>query len=212
MKLLAAVLVVCGSVLASAYQDPHWWRGRSVIVHLHEWKWSDIAQECETFLAPHGYAGVQTSPPNENFLESINNRPWSERYQPMSYQLITRSGNQAAFADMTRRCNAVGIRIYPDIVVNHMSSMSGYGVAGSFADVPAGSFPAVPYTEADFNPRCKMDWSDPPTLRNCELDTLRDLNQGKENVRNAIANYMNNLIDLGVAGFRIDVMKVDNDK
>lgn len=207
MKLLVAFLLVSTAFLSDAYLDPHWIRGRSVIVHLFEWKWTDIALECETFLAPHGYAGVQISPPNENFLESINNRPWSERYQPMSYKLITRSGTEASFADMTRRCNAVGVRIYPDIVVNHMSSMTGYGTGGSYGDPVTGDFPGVPYTEADFNERCTMDWNDPPTIRNCEIYGLRDLKQSQENVRTRIADYMNHLIDLGVAGFRVDIMK-----
>jgi alpha-amylase len=209
MKLIVAFFLLGGIFCVSAdYRDPHWQRGRSVIVHLFEWKWSDIAAECERFLAPNGYAGVQISPPNENFLESINNRPWSERYQPMSYKLITRSGNEASFADMTRRCNAVGIRIYPDIVVNHMSGMSGSGTAGSYGNSVTGDFPAVPYKEADFNPRCTMDWNNPPTIRNCEIYGLRDLNQTHESVRTAITDYMNHLIDLGVAGFRVDIMKV----
>ena len=30
-----------------------------VFVHLFEWKWSDIANECEQILAPAGYCGVQ---------------------------------------------------------------------------------------------------------------------------------------------------------
>lgn len=33
--------------------------GRSTIVHLFEWKWKDIAEECERFLGPHGFGGVQ---------------------------------------------------------------------------------------------------------------------------------------------------------
>lgn len=33
--------------------------GRSTIVHLFEWKWNDIAEECERFLEPHGFGGVQ---------------------------------------------------------------------------------------------------------------------------------------------------------
>lgn len=208
MKLLTALLVVYGSLSASAYHDPHWFRGRNVIVHLFEWKWSDIANECENFLAPHGYAGVQISPPNENFLETINNRPWSERYQPMSYKLITRSGTEASFADMTRRCNAVGVRIYPDIVVNHMSGMTGVGTGGSYGNAETGDFPGVPYVPADFNsPRCTMDWNNPPTLRDCEIYGLRDLNQTRESVRGPIVDYLNHLIDLGVAGFRVDIMK-----
>lgn len=76
MKLIVLLLNLYASAVVTAYHDPHWTAGRNVIVHLFEWKWNDIARECESFLAPNGYAGVQTSPPNENFLESINNRPW----------------------------------------------------------------------------------------------------------------------------------------
>lgn len=39
-------------------------------------------------------------------------------------------------------------------------------------------------------------------VRNCELSGLKDLNQGSEYVRRMIVDYMNHLIDLGVAGFR----------
>jgi alpha-amylase len=36
---------------------------------------------------------------------------------------------------------------------------------------------------------------------------LPDLATGNEYVRNKIAEFMNNLIDIGVAGFRIDAAK-----
>ena len=39
-----------------------------MIVHLFEWKWSDIGEECERFLAGAGFCGVQVSPPNEHAL------------------------------------------------------------------------------------------------------------------------------------------------
>jgi alpha-amylase len=44
-----------------AQKDPNIVNGRSGIVHLFEWKFSDIADECERFLAPKGFAGVQVS-------------------------------------------------------------------------------------------------------------------------------------------------------
>lgn len=90
------------------FLDPHFFEGRGGIVQLFEWKWSDIAVECETFLAPKEFAGVQISPPNENVI--VANRPWYERYQPISYFLKTRSGDEKDFLDMSRRCNAVGVR------------------------------------------------------------------------------------------------------
>jgi alpha-amylase len=34
--------------------DPNFKDNRQGIVHLFEWKWLDIADECETFLGPKG--------------------------------------------------------------------------------------------------------------------------------------------------------------
>jgi len=38
------------------------------------------------------------------------NRPWEERYQPVSYNLVTRSGNEQEFSDMVDACNKAGVR------------------------------------------------------------------------------------------------------
>ena len=42
------------------YRDPHC-GGRQVIVQLFEWKWTDVASECQTFLGPNRFCGVQVS-------------------------------------------------------------------------------------------------------------------------------------------------------
>ncbi|KAL3246379.1 hypothetical protein MRX96_017842 [Rhipicephalus microplus] len=38
-----------------------------------------------------------------------------------SYKIGTRSGNETQFRDMVRRCNEAGVRVYVDVVINHMS-------------------------------------------------------------------------------------------
>lgn len=43
------------------HKEPYFVKGHDTIVHLFEWKWSDIANECETFLGPKGFGGVQVS-------------------------------------------------------------------------------------------------------------------------------------------------------
>jgi hypothetical protein len=155
-KMKFLVVILSFVLAANAQWNTNQWGGRSGIVHLFEWKWSDIANECETFLAPNGFAGVQTSPPNENLV--IGSRPWWERYQPVSYMLTTRSGDRTAFADMVKRCNAVGIRIYPDVVINHMAAGNGVGTGGSQSNYNSLSFPGVPYSNMDFNARCRFDF------------------------------------------------------
>lgn len=44
-----------------AQKDPHFTEGRQSIVHLFEWKFNNIADECERFLGPYKYAGVQVN-------------------------------------------------------------------------------------------------------------------------------------------------------
>ena len=49
-----------------------------------------MGRECEEFLGPMGYCGVQVSPPQEH----IQGSEWWTRYQPVSYKLESRSGNR----------------------------------------------------------------------------------------------------------------------
>ncbi|KDR18093.1 hypothetical protein L798_07788, partial [Zootermopsis nevadensis] len=211
MKSLVCVWLLVLVVVVHSQKDPNVWANRSAIVHLFEWKFNDIADECERFLAPNGYAGVQVSPVQENVIVSSPNRPWWERYQPISYKIVTRSGDEAAFRSMVRRCNDVGVRIYVDIVINHMTGdhATAVGVGGSTADTYNLQYPAVPFGPNDFNqPQCGIDnYEDPNNVRNCELVGLHDLNQGSGYVREKIIGFLNLLVDCGVAGFRVDAAK-----
>ncbi|WP_349342136.1 alpha-amylase family glycosyl hydrolase [Marinobacter sp. MA] len=176
-----------------------------VFVHLFEWKWSDVAQECENFLGPKGFSAVQVSPPQEH----IQGGAWWTRYQPVSYQLNSRSGDSSAFSDMVQRCNAAGVDVYADAVINHMANGSGTGTAGSYYDSGSFSFPV--YSGNDFHTPCGINPEDYGTdawrVRNCQLVGLPDLDTNAAYVQNTIAGYLNHLTSLGVKGIRIDAAK-----
>lgn len=55
---IVAALLALASVVHGQY-DLHAWPDRSAIVHLFEWKWDDVARECEDYLAPNHFAGIQ---------------------------------------------------------------------------------------------------------------------------------------------------------
>lgn len=61
MKLATIFIGVFAIFVSADYTDPHWKAGHSVMVHLMDWRWADIANECETFLGPNGFGGVQVS-------------------------------------------------------------------------------------------------------------------------------------------------------
>jgi alpha-amylase len=164
---------------------------RTVMVHLFEWQWNDIASECETQLGPKGFSAVQVSPPQK----SVSGSQWWTRYQPLSYAIEGRSGTRAEFASMVSRCKAVGVDIYVDAVINHMAALNR-------------SFPEVPYGTNDFHTcTTPINYSDAWSIQNCDLSGLNDLKSESDYVRGKIADYLNDLTSLGVAGFRFDAAK-----
>ncbi|KAG5345668.1 AM4N amylase, partial [Acromyrmex charruanus] len=200
------LIAILSAVIAQ--KDLHYVPGHDGMVHLFEWKWGKIAEECENFLGPMGFGGVQVSPVQENVI--VKNRPWWERYQPISYKLNTRSGTAKQFKDMVRRCNNAGVRIYVDVVFNHMTGNhdNAKGTGDSTADTHNFNYPGVPYSGFDFHVSCPINnYQDAGNVRNCELSGLHDLDQSKEYVRDKIVNFLNEIIKVGVAGYRVDAAK-----
>jgi alpha-amylase len=202
----ALALAACGGEKATepevAVYDP------VAFVQLFEWSWTDVARECEDHLGAAGYTAVQVSPPNEH----IEGPAWWTRYQPVSYKIESRSGTRKEFEDMVTRCRAAGVGIYADAVINHMAGIPELsGIAGSeFSEY---EYPAVPYGHDDFH-HCGLNDKDTVVnydnleeFQTCQLGTLDDLDTGNPEVQAKIAAYLNDLLSLGVAGFRLDAVK-----
>lgn len=181
----------------------------AVLVHLFEWRWTDIAKECEAYLGPAGFTGVQVSPPSEHAV--LARFPWWQRYQTVSYALDeSRSGTAAEFRDMVQRCATAGVAIYVDAVINHMTAQTG-GTGSHGTHFTKYAYPGL-YDATDFHtPTCAIADADyqsaPDRVRRCELLSLADLDTGKDVVRARIADYLAALVELGVAGFRVDAAK-----
>ena len=67
----------------------------------------------------------------------------------------------------------------------------------------------MPWGPNDFHqPYCDIyDYNNVDEVRNCYLVSLNDLNGGSDYVRQKIADYINDLISIGVKGFRVDASK-----
>ena len=192
--------------LAQTYRASGHMAAGDAFVHLFEWRWADIATECEQVLGPAGVAAVQVSPPQEHSITA--NHDWSERYQPVSYSIArSRSGTGAEFADMVGRCKVAGVGIYVDAVINHMTNFPSPGVGSNGTAYSKYDYPGL-YTPADFHRTCGVtDYSNAANVQDCELLGLPDLNTGSPSVRQKLAAYLIMLARLGVAGFRIDAAK-----
>ncbi|MGW1611763.1 alpha-amylase [Streptomyces sp. NPDC002285] len=175
---------------------------KDVTAVMFEWNFASVAKECTSTLGPAGYGYVQVSPPAEH----IQGSQWWTSYQPVSYKIAGRLGDRTAFQNMVNTCHAAGVKVVADTVINHMSAGSGTGTGGS--SYTKYNYPGL-YSSFDFDDCTAQitNYADRANVQNCELVGLADLDTGESYVRGAIAGYMNDLLSLGVDGFRIDAAK-----
>ncbi|WP_329032836.1 alpha-amylase family glycosyl hydrolase [Streptomyces sp. NBC_01725] len=193
----AAALVAPGSPAQAAPPGE-----KDVTAVLFEWRFDSVAKACTDSLGPDGFGYVQVSPPQEH----IQGGQWWTSYQPVSYKIAGRLGDRAAFQSMVNTCHAVGVKVVADAVINHMSAGSGTGTGGT--SYTKYEYPGI-YSGADMDD-CRSqinNYGDRGNVQNCELVGLADLDTGENYVRGRIATYLNDLLSLGVDGFRIDAAK-----
>ena len=175
-----------------------------VLVHLFQWKFNDIANECEKVLGPKGYEGVQITPPAEHL-----NKPdvWWSVYQPVNLRNFhSYGGTEEQLRGMITRCKSAGVKIYVDTVVNNWASYGGSGVGTGGSGWSSRNYPV--FKDNDFHSGCRVNnYSDRGNVQNCGLEGMPDLNTGSDYVQNEVATYMKTLQGWGVAGFRLDAAK-----
>ncbi|GGU18928.1 carbohydrate-binding module family 20 domain-containing protein [Streptomyces lavendofoliae] len=206
-KIVAAALAIAAGAAVAVTAPPTPARAaapgdKDVTAVMFEWTFASVAKACTDTLGPAGYGYVQVSPPQEH----IQGAQWWTSYQPVSYRIASRLGDRAAFQSMVNTCHGAGVKVVADTVINHMAAGNGTGTGGS-AYTKYG-YPGL-YSAPDMNDCTAQitNYQDRANVQNCELVGLADLDTGEEYVRTKIAGYMNDLLALGVDGFRIDAAK-----
>ena len=112
--------------------------------------WRTIGQECTDTYGPEGVKYVQISPPQE----SVQGTQWWTVYQPVSYKLNSRFGTEDELKGMINQCNAAGVDVVADVVLNHTTGHDvswvddQYGVDGTAYNGSYGRYPSMdPYAD-----------------------------------------------------------------
>lgn len=208
MRLARSIAIVATSLLllagCSVKQDQPF--SSQVGLQLFMWPWQSVESECQG-LGEQGFDWVLVSPPQEHIVGSA----WWTVYQPVSYELQSRLGTRSDFEKMVKTCSDAGVKVLVDVVINHMSAQdSGVGFAGTSFEKY--NYPGL-YGPEDFHD-CRLtpgnaiqDYGDAQQAQTCELLGLSDLDQSRPNVQATIIEYLTDLLNLGVGGFRIDAAK-----
>ncbi|GIJ25597.1 alpha-amylase [Micromonospora qiuiae] len=182
--------------------------GKKVIANLFEWNWPSVASECTSTLGPKGYGYVQVSPPQEH----VRGNQWWVAYQPVSYRIESRKGTREQFRSMVNTCHAAGVKVIVDAVINHMSGQDNGGTGWAGSSYQHYVYPGI-YQAQDFHYCGRngnndiVNYQDRYEVQNCELVNLADLKTESDYVRSRLAAYLNDLLSLGVDGFRLDASK-----
>lgn len=210
--LAATVLVACGPATDAPEptSSPSAPAGATDVgVQLFQWSWDAIGRECTDHLGPTGVDWVLTSPPQEHILGA----EWWTAYQPVSYQVESRLGTREQFAAMVRTCGDAGVDVVADAVINHMTGQDKPGVGWAGSAYEHYEYPGL-YSDADgdFHHCATLDgdianYYSALEVQTCELVNLADLATETPEVRATIVAYLEDLLSLGVVGFRIDAAK-----
>ncbi|MCW5977866.1 MAG: hypothetical protein KIT09_07300 [Bryobacteraceae bacterium] len=201
-----------------------------VILHAFGWKYEDVGLNAQA-IADAGYKAVLVSPPLKS--ERSAGCPWYKHYQPQDFRVIDNcAGNKQQFAAMVKALKSKGVRVYADIVVNHMAnernnatSFPGDEILSEYRSDPVywnnqklyGDLGNGLFSPQDFHAEaCIHDYSNPDSVikhRICGtggdrgLPDLKDTIPDQNWVLDQRKQYIRALFDLGVRGFRLDAAK-----
>lgn len=196
-----------------------------VILHAFNWKYSEVETKAQA-IKDAGYKAVLVAPA----YKSAGSEWWG-RYQPQDYRVIKHSlGDTETFASMIRALDLKGVRVYADVVPNHMANEAaqrsdlnypGSAVLASYASNSSyynaqRLFGDIRYNFLgvnDFGPAsCIQNYLDVWQVQNWRLCNgagdagLPDL-IGNSWVVSQQQQYLRALKALGVKGFRVDAVK-----
>jgi alpha-amylase len=137
-------------------------------------------------------------------------------YQPTGYSIGNRLGSEQDFINMVNTCRNASVDVIVDVVLNHFtyvdrSDSKGFGGSDRpFTSVAfRQNFPDANYNASHFHDsicnRNIVDFNSYDEWWNCRLVTLVDLKTEDPFVRRSISGFLNRMIAIGVAGFRVDV-------
>lgn len=185
-----------------------------VILHAWSWSFDTIAANMKE-IAESGYAYVQTSPANTCFIgedggmalfsqegDSVRGK-WYYYYQPIDWKVGNYLlGNRDQFKAMMDSANKYGVKVIVDVLPNH-TAIDHTAVLPDLNNAVGGHDKL--YHANGFTPI--KDYNDRYECTTGEMGGLPDVNTENPDFQHYYMTYVNDLLSLGVKGFRYDTAK-----
>lgn len=212
--LAAAFLAISGCTPSSKVTNPGAPTEDDVILHAWTWSFDTIAANMKA-IADAGYAYVQTSPAQACYVgedggmalfsqqgDSIRGK-WYYYYQPTDWTIGNYMlGTRDQLAAMVDSADKYGIKIIVDVLPNH-TAVDHTAVLASLDSAVGGHenlFHANGFTDI-------IDYNDRLECTTGKMGGLPDVNTENPDFQKYYMAYINDLLSLGVKGFRYDTAK-----
>ena len=169
------------------------------ILHLFNWRLQDIIPYLD-LISSQGFDSIQINPIQP--LKNEDASDWWMSYQPIRFDIGNRFGSRE---DLMRLCDEArkrNIRIIADVVCNHMAGKDNGELR------PHEKVDSRLTSRADFWKEDKRisNWDDRYQVTHYSIG-LPGLNVWNRDLQDIIIDFLNELIDCGVDGFRFDAAK-----
>lgn len=185
-----------------------------VILHAWSWSFDTIAANMKD-IAEAGFAYVQTSPANTCFIgedgglalfsqpgDSVKGK-WYYYYQPTDWKIGNYLlGTRDQFKSMMDSAAKYNVKVIVDVLPNH-TAIDHTAVLPSLDEAVGGHDKL--YHANGFTPI--KDYNDRYECTTGEMGGLPDVNTENPNFQHYYMTYVNDLLSLGVKGFRYDTAK-----
>ena len=169
------------------------------ILHMFNWKLRDIKGELET-IYQQGFDAIQINPIQP--LKNEESNEWWMSYQPCGFQIGNHYGTKEELCELCVEANKYGIQIIADVICNHVAGADD----GSLYPNEKVDKKLLEHGDYFKEFRNINNWNDRYEVTHYCLG-LPGLNVYNHNVQNIIIDFLNELIDCGVGGFRFDAAK-----
>lgn len=199
----------------------------AAILHCWNWSYKTIEDNME-LIAQCGYSAIQTSPvtqPKDYTYEGVvgtevgtpgvgGSGNWWKLYQPVSFSVCdngeTWLGTKEELESMCTKAEEYGIKVIVDVVANHMGNITGWKNSLSDVSLQVGEYwnQDMLTDESFWHINDYQTWMSDSRLHFTQGTIgMPDLNTADKRVQAYVANYLDELIDCGVDGFRFDAAK-----
>ncbi len=173
------------------------------ILSLFQMKLNDIDDSMIEKIKSQGFDCIQISPVQQTKDESSNE--WWMLYQPINFSVGNKYGSKSDLKYLCERCHKKGINVIVDVVIAHMAGENTYGSLDPNRQIDEHLRNRNSAWRRKENIKGN-EWSDRYKVTHYCMG-VPGLNPNDEMVQELVINFLNELIDLGVDGFRFDAAK-----